>query len=87
MENTASAARGRIRQSRRARDIPNYLDTLDGFRAAATLMVMLFHYWQQSWVGFSWRVQLGSYSFNISLEPFITSGGLGVEILFLLSGF
>ena len=87
MENTASAARGRIRQSRRARDIPNYLDTLDGFRAAATLMVMLFHYWQQSWVGFSWRVQLGAYAFNISLEPFITSGGLGVEILFLLSGF
>ena len=73
--------------SRRARDIPNYLDTLDGFRAAATIMVLLFHYWQQSWVGFSWNVQLGAHTFNISLEPWITSGSLGVEILFLLSGF
>ena len=73
--------------SRRARDIPNYLDTLDGFRAAATIMVLLFHYWQQSWVGVSWNVQLGAHTFNISLEPWITSGSLGVEILFLLSGF
>lgn len=82
-----SAARPPRRLSARARSIPNYLDTLDGFRAAATLLVMLFHYWQQSWVGYSWQVRLGTYTLNINLEPWIITGGLGVEILFLLSGF
>ena len=82
-----SAARPPRRLSARARSIPNYLDTLDGFRAAATLLVLLFHYWQQSWVGYSWQVRLGTYTLNINLEPWIITGGLGVEILFLLSGF
>ena len=87
METTVSQDKSRRRLNRRARDIPNYLDTLDGFRAAATIMVLLFHYWQQSWVGFSWNIQLFGRTFNISVEPWIVSGGLGVEVLFLLSGF
>lgn len=83
---------GRQLRKRRAaigsrRNIPNYLDTLDGFRAYATVLVMLFHYWQQSWVGYNWRFQIGTYTMNINLEPWITTGAMGVEILFLLSGF
>lgn len=87
METSVCQDKSHKRLNRRARDIPNYLDTLDGFRAAATIMVLLFHYWQQSWVGFSWNIQLFGHSFNISVEPWIVSGGLGVEVLFLLSGF
>lgn len=87
MEKTVSPESARREMNRRARDIPNYLDTLDGFRALATVMVLLFHYWQQSWVSFSWRLQLGSYTLNLSIEPWITSGSLGVEMLFILSGF
>ena len=86
MEKTVSPERARRELNRRARDIPNYLDTLDGFRALATVMVLLFHYWQQSWVSFSWRLQLGSYTLNLSIEPWITSGSLGVEMLFILRG-
>lgn len=90
MESTASGKiykKHKRTMNSRANSIPDYLDTLDGFRAAATLMVMLFHYWQQSWVGYSWRWQIGSFALNINLEPWIVTGGLGVEILFLLSGF
>lgn len=89
LENTSSHVNTHKRKlsSRRARDIPDYLDTLDGFRAAATIMVLLFHYWQQSWVSFSWKFTLFAHTFTISLEPWITSGSLGVEMLFLLSGF
>ena len=32
----------------RARSIPDYVDTLDGFRAIATLLVLIFHYWSRS---------------------------------------
>ena len=79
--------KNKARSNKRAREIPGYLDTLDGFRAAATLMVMLFHYWQQSWVGYTWNIYIGTYRWRLSLEPWIVTGGLGVEVLFLLSGF
>ena len=67
----------------RRQNIPDYVDTLDGFRAAATILVLIFHYWQQSWV--SMVVKLGPVS--IDFTHIVSIGSLGVELLFLLSGF
>ena len=59
----------------RARSIPDYVDTLDGFRAIATLLVLIFHYWQQSWV--SMVVHIGPIS--IDFTPVVSIGSLGVS--------
>lgn len=67
----------------RSRTIPDYVDTLDGFRAIATFLVLIFHYWQQSWV--SMVVRLGP--LTIDFTNIVSIGGLGVELLFVLSGF
>ena len=63
--------------------IPDYIDTLDGWRAIAAVLVMMFHYWQQSWV--TMEIHIGS--LKLDFLPMISMGGLGVEILFILSGF
>lgn len=72
-----------IHKYMRNRPIPDYVDTLDGFRAIAAVLVMMFHYWQQSWV--SMAVQLGPV--RIDFTPIVSFGGVGVELLFILSGF
>ncbi len=63
--------------------IPDYIDTLDGWRTIAAVLVMMFHYWQQSWV--TMEIHIGS--LKLDFLPMISMGGLGVEILFVLSGF
>jgi len=72
-----------FRRNSRAATIPDYVDTLDGFRAAATFLVLIFHYWQQSWV--SMVLKIGPVS--IDFTPIVSIGSLGVELLFILSGF
>lgn len=67
----------------RSRSIPDYVDTLDGFRAIATFLVLIFHYWQQSWV--SMTVRIGP--LTIDFTNIVSIGSLGVELLFVLSGF
>lgn len=67
----------------RSRSIPDYVDTLDGFRAIATFLVLIFHFWQQSWV--SMVLRIGPVS--IDFTPIVSIGSLGVELLFVLSGF
>ncbi len=72
-----------FKQKSRAASIPDYVDTLDGFRAIATFLVLIFHYWQQSWV--SMVVNIGP--FRIDFTHIVSMGSLGVELLFMLGGF
>lgn len=72
-----------LKRNSRAASIPDYVDTLDGFRAFATILVLIFHYWQQSWV--SMVLNVGPIS--IDFTPIVSIGSLGVELLFVLSGF
>ena len=72
-----------MKKNGRSRTIPDYIDTLDGFRAIAAVLVMMFHYWQQSWV--TMEIPIGS--LRINCLPMVAMGGVGVEILFVLSGF
>lgn len=63
--------------------IPDYVESLDGFRALGTLLVLVFHYWQQSWVSLDFTV-LG---YRVDTANYVTNGAFGVELLFVLSGF
>lgn len=72
-----------MRRIDRRRSIPDYVDTLDGFRAIAACLVMMFHFWQQSWV--TMELRLGPVTIDFSAVVCI--GSLGVELLFILSGF
>ena len=67
----------------RRSDIPDYADTLDGFRALGVLLVMVFHFWQQSWFTFAFTV----FGYRVDLTNIVVNGAFGVEILFILSGF
>ena len=72
-----------MKRPTRAESIPDYVDTLDGFRAMAACLVLAFHYWQQSWIGLSFKV----FGYRIDLSNIVTNGAFGVELLFMLSGF
>ena len=56
-----------------------HLKVLDGIRCLAILMVVWFHFWQQSWIDF----RVG----NISLDYLPRFGFLFVDLLILLSSF
>lgn len=72
-----------FKRNSRAATIPDYVDTLDGFRAAATFLVLIFHYWQQSWV----TMKLDLFGLTIDFTPIVSIGSLGVELLFVIGGF
>ncbi len=57
----------------------NHIDVLDGVRAIAILIVVWFHFWQQSWL----MPIVGD--FNIDWIP--RNGALLVDMMILLSGF
>ena len=57
----------------------NHIDVLDGIRAIAILIVVWFHFWQQSWL-----MPIAG-DFNIDWIP--RNGALLVDMLILLSGF
>ncbi|MBC5804954.1 MAG: acyltransferase family protein [Candidatus Eremiobacter antarcticus] len=59
--------------------IASHLPVLDGIRGIAISMVLLFHIWEMTWLDMS----VGP----LTLNPIGTSGFLGVELFFFLSGF
>lgn len=67
----------------RAKPSLRYVETCDGLRTAAVLIVAWFHIWQQSWLypGFS---VLGR---EINLDPLVRSGYMWVDMMILISGF
>ena len=60
-----------------------YVDTCDGLRTMAVLIVAWFHIWQQSWLfpGFT------LFGHDISLDPLVRSGYIWVDMMILISGF
>ncbi len=67
----------------RRESIPDYVDTLDGFRALGVILVMIFHFWQQSWFTFAFTV----FGCRVDFTNIVVNGAFGVELLFILSGF
>ncbi len=60
-----------------------HVDTCDGVRAAAIMIVAWFHIWQQSWL----YPGLDVFGEHISFDPLVRSGYMWVDIMILISGF
>lgn len=60
-----------------------YVDTCDGLRTMAVLIVAWFHIWQQSWL----FPGLTLFGHDISLDPLVRSGYIWVDMMILISGF
>ena len=59
-----------------------YVETCDGLRTMAVLIVAWFHIWQQSWL-FPGVTLFGR---EISLDPLVRSGYIWVDMMILISG-
>lgn len=66
-----------------------HIPALDGLRAIAILMIVWYHFWQQSWLSPSLSVRLpfGSRAVFVSLDILPRTGYLFVDLLLLLSAF
>ncbi len=71
-----------LEDARRAPDI-RHVDTCDGLRALAILIVGWFHIWQQSWL-YPELVIMGR---SVSFDPLVRSGYMWVDTMILISGF
>lgn len=60
-----------------------HVDTCDGLRAIAVLIIGWFHIWQQSWL----YPELTVFGRAISFDPLVRSGYIYVDIMLLISGF
>ena len=67
----------------KAQPSDRYVDTCDGVRAIAVLIIGWFHIWQQSWLwpGFT------LFGYEINLDPLVRSGYMWVDVMILISGF
>lgn len=59
------------------------VDTCDGVRALAIMIVVWYHIWQQSWLYPEMRI----FGKSISFDPLVRSGYIWVDIMILISGF
>lgn len=65
-----------------------YISVLDGVRAFAILMVVIYHYWQQSWLsGIKIPFLQGTSWGDFPPRPFFANGSLFVEVFIILTGF
>jgi len=62
----------------------SYIPALDGIRVIAVALVMYFHFWQQNWLQ---PAILNIKFITVDMYPLASAGFLGVELLFVLSGF
>lgn len=60
-----------------------HVDTCDGVRALAILIVAWYHIWQQSWL----YPNLTIGGKTVSFDPLVRSGYIWVDIMILISGF
>jgi len=60
-----------------------YVDTCDGLRTMAVLIVAWYHIWQQSWL----FPGLTIFGHDISFDPLVRSGYIWVDMMILISGF
>ena len=60
-----------------------HVDTCDGVRALAILIVAWYHIWQQSWL----YPNLTLFGKDISFDPLVRSGYIWVDLMILISGF
>ena len=67
----------------RTRPSDRYVDTCDGLRAIAVLIIGWFHIWQQSWL----YTELTVLGRTISFDPLVRSGYIFVDAMILISGF
>ena len=67
----------------RAKPSLKYVESCDGLRTMAVLIVAWYHIWQQSWL-FPGLTVLGR---DVSLDPLVRSGYMWVDMMILISGF
>lgn len=60
-----------------------HVDTCDGVRAAAIMIVAWFHIWQQSWL----YPGLDVFGTHLSFDPLVRSGYMWVDMMIVVSGF
>ena len=71
-----------LEDARRAPDT-HHVDTCDGLRALAILIIGWFHIWQQSWLFPDFTL----FGQRYSLDPLVRSGYIWVDAMILISGF
>lgn len=71
----------KINKNTRQNNIPGYLPALDFLRAICTILIFVFHNWQQTWLTSPLRI--GGFSFEI-LQRY---GYIAVDAFFVMSGF
>ncbi len=73
------------------RDIidPKRIDVLDGIRALSIIIVMIFHFWQQTWIFPTVKTPFLAFIGldKIDFTPFAKVGYLFVDMMVLISGF
>jgi len=62
---------------------PLHVDSMDGLRGLAILLVMLFHVWELSWLHHAFPL----FGHTINLDFIPIAGTLGVELFFFISAF
>ena len=74
--------KGWIEDAKKSPDV-RHVDTCDGVRALAIMIVVWYHIWQQSWLYPGIRI----FGTTISFDPLVRSGYIWVDIMILVSGF
>lgn len=66
-----------------------YVDVLDGVRAISVIIVLIFHFWQQTWIFPVIKTPFLSFIgiHSIDFTPFARVGYLFVDMMVLISGF